>query len=124
MSIFSLLNNFLTYFTKLFTDFLPNLISRFRRIEIGSSSSSSITNDDIFDKEYDVVVVGSGLAGLTCALSAADGGLSVAIIEKRSALGGNTSIRSIKPHNSLSPSDDYNSKELQLKQRMYILKYL
>jgi 3-oxosteroid 1-dehydrogenase len=40
--------------------------------------------------EFDVVVAGSGAAGLTAALSAADRGLSVVVIEKAAAFGGST----------------------------------
>lgn len=39
---------------------------------------------------YDVVVVGSGGAGLSAALSAAEEGASVLLIEKTAVLGGNT----------------------------------
>ena len=40
--------------------------------------------------EFDVVVAGSGAAGMTAALTAADLGLSVVIIEKAGAFGGST----------------------------------
>jgi len=38
--------------------------------------------------EYDVVVIGSGLAGLTCANMLARGGHSVLLLEQHSKLGG------------------------------------
>src|SRR5699024_3322445 len=41
-------------------------------------------------KHLDLLVIGSGCAGLTSALVAADGGASVGIIEKASHLGGTT----------------------------------
>ena len=43
------------------------------------------------EKEYDLVVVGGGLAGMGSAISAARMGLSVALIQNRSVLGGNGS---------------------------------
>lgn len=40
--------------------------------------------------EYDVIVVGSGAAGMTAALKAADSGLSVLVVEKAAHYGGST----------------------------------
>ena len=42
------------------------------------------------DPEFDVVVAGSGAAGMTAALTAASQGLSVVVIEKTSYFGGST----------------------------------
>ena len=42
------------------------------------------------EREYDVVVVGAGGAGMTAALSAAKHGLTTILIEKSSYFGGNT----------------------------------
>ncbi|MGW6427126.1 3-oxosteroid 1-dehydrogenase [Nocardia sp. NPDC055053] len=42
------------------------------------------------DREYDVVVVGSGAAGMTAALAAAHNGLSVVLLEKAAHYGGST----------------------------------
>ena len=40
--------------------------------------------------EYDVIVVGSGAAGMAAALKAADSGLSALIVEKAPHYGGST----------------------------------
>ena len=52
---------------------------------------SEQTQDDAFDAEYDLVVVGGGAAGKSAALTAAQAGLSVVILEKMPQTGG-TSI--------------------------------
>jgi fumarate reductase flavoprotein subunit len=45
-----------------------------------------------WDEETDVVIVGTGLAGLSAAIEAAEAGLSVVVLEKMSYVGGNSSI--------------------------------
>ena len=45
-----------------------------------------------WDREVDVVVLGTGAAGLTAALAAAANGASVAIFEKSSTVGGTTAV--------------------------------
>jgi 3-oxosteroid 1-dehydrogenase len=42
--------------------------------------------------EYDVVVAGSGIGGVAAALAAAEAGLSVAVLEKDSLIGGGTCL--------------------------------
>ena len=42
--------------------------------------------------QYDVVVVGSGAAGMTAAIRAASAGLSVLVLEKSQYFGGTTSV--------------------------------
>lgn len=45
-----------------------------------------------WDHEYDVVVLGSGAAGLTAALAAAAGGATVQVFEKSRTVGGTTAV--------------------------------
>jgi 3-oxosteroid 1-dehydrogenase len=45
-----------------------------------------------FDETYDVVVIGSGIAGVATALAACEAGLSVVLLEKATKLGGGTSF--------------------------------
>jgi DNA-binding response OmpR family regulator len=45
-----------------------------------------------FDEEYDVIVIGSGFAGLAAASKAAERGLKVLILEKMGRVGGNSVI--------------------------------
>lgn len=53
-------------------------------------------------KTADVVVIGGGGAGLSAAISAAEKGASVLLVEKTSMLGGNT-IRAGGPYNAVDP---------------------
>ena len=45
-----------------------------------------------WDEEYDVVIIGSGFAGMACALKAGRAGLKVLIREKMPVVGGNSAI--------------------------------
>ena len=45
-----------------------------------------------WDEEYDVVIIGSGFAGMACALKAGRAGLKVLILEKMPVVGGNSAI--------------------------------
>ncbi|MBN2964365.1 flavocytochrome c [Sulfurospirillum sp. T05] len=45
-----------------------------------------------FDEEYDVIVIGTGFAGLAAAAKAAERGLSVLVVEKMGRIGGNSVI--------------------------------
>ena len=45
-----------------------------------------------WDEEYDVVIIGSGFAGMACALKAGRAGLSVLMMDKMPVVGGNSAI--------------------------------
>ncbi|ABR47735.1 flavocytochrome c [Alkaliphilus metalliredigens QYMF] len=61
------------------------------------------SSSETIEKTTDVVVVGGGGAGLAAAASAAENGASVILIEKATALGGNT-LRSGGVYNSADPN--------------------
>ncbi|MBT2555943.1 FAD-dependent oxidoreductase [Arthrobacter sp. ISL-5] len=52
--------------------------------------STILTAPEKLARSYDVVVIGSGAAGLVAAVRAADAGLSVLVVEKAALLGGTT----------------------------------
>ncbi|ADD69283.1 flavocytochrome c [Denitrovibrio acetiphilus DSM 12809] len=63
-----------------------NLLSPF------SAEAASKTLPAKWDKTFDVIVIGSGFAGLAAAAEAAESGLSVVIVEKMPLYGGNSII--------------------------------
>ncbi len=63
----------------------PDALSRFRR------EHSGIPENPEFAGNFDLVVVGGGIAGITTAISAARLGCKVALIQNRPVLGGNNS---------------------------------
>jgi len=56
------------------------------------ASETPKAKDVKFDEEYDVIVIGTGFAGLAAAAKAAQRGLSVLIVEKMGRIGGNSVI--------------------------------
>ncbi|MGL5392576.1 MAG: FAD-dependent oxidoreductase, partial [Shewanella sp.] len=56
-------------------------------------SSSAVTATDNWDREYDLIIVGSGFAGLAAAYSANQAGLkNILVLEKMETWGGNSAI--------------------------------
>lgn len=58
----------------------------------GCSAPTSSSNSQEWDQEADVVVVGAGGAGLAAAIEAANAGASVLLLEKASAVGGDSAL--------------------------------
>lgn len=65
-------------------------------------SDYTVPEAEPFSMTYDVVVVGAGIAGLTAAVTAAEAGASVLVLEKMPNIGGN-SVYSSGTFNSLDP---------------------
>ncbi|WP_332444723.1 flavocytochrome c [Wolinella succinogenes] len=55
-------------------------------------ASTLFAKDVKFDEEYDVIVIGSGFAGLAAAAKAAERGYQVLVLEKMGRVGGNSTI--------------------------------
>ncbi len=66
-----------------------------------SAEVEAVVGEEV-NEETDVVVIGGGGAGLSAAISAARGGADVILLEKTSALGGNT-VRAGGPYNAVDP---------------------
>src|SRR5438034_8548515 len=50
-----------------------------------------LQDDEFLKADYDLIVVGGGIAGTSTAISAARNGMRVALVHERSVLGGNSS---------------------------------
>jgi len=62
-------------------------------LSAANAMAAAPTEKDVkFDEEYDVIVIGSGFAGLAAAAKAAERGLKVLILEKMGRVGGNSAI--------------------------------
>ena len=63
-------------------------------LALGSVNANAAVNakDVKFDEEWDVVIVGSGFAGLAAGITAAEKGNKVLILEKMGRVGGNSVI--------------------------------
>ncbi|MCD8338740.1 MAG: flavocytochrome c [Burkholderiales bacterium] len=61
-------------------------------LSFGVSAAIPLSQAPKFEDEYDVVIIGSGFAGMACALKAAEGGKRVLILEKMPIVGGNSAI--------------------------------
>src|SRR3712207_5944935 len=58
---------------------------------VSGASEKTYTDPKELKDSYDVIVVGSGGAGMSAAIAAKDAGADVAILEKMPVIGGNTS---------------------------------
>lgn len=70
--------------------------------ELKNKKVASTTAGEDIEKTADIIIVGGGGAGLSAAVSSSDLGASVILIEKGSALGGNT-LRAGGAYNAVDP---------------------
>ncbi|QDF28935.1 flavocytochrome c [Halarcobacter anaerophilus] len=61
-------------------------------IALGSTAANADTKKVKYDEEYDVVIIGSGFAALSAAITSAEKGNKVVIVEKMGRIGGNSVI--------------------------------
>ena len=59
---------------------------------VNAQASAVDAKDVKFDEEWDVIIIGSGFAGLAAGLKAAEKGNKVLILEKMGRIGGNSVI--------------------------------
>lgn len=74
------------------SDTLPQPEDTSSQPEDTDTSSVDSASESSVQKEADIVVVGGGMAGLSAAIEAAEGGAKVILLEKLSFLGGNTNV--------------------------------
>ena len=70
--------------------FLKGTAALVGAFKIPASVFGSATKRKLLDQEYDVIVVGSGAAGMTAALKAHHSGLKTIVLEKSQYFGGST----------------------------------
>lgn len=75
-------------------DFLKSALAASSAIVAASAANAGIPASVVknYDEEFDVVIIGSGFAGMACALKAGRAGLRVLMLEKMSVVGGNSAI--------------------------------
>lgn len=75
-------------------NFLKSAIAATGGLLAASASHAGIAASSVaqYDEQFDVVIIGSGFAGMACALKAGRAGLSVLMLEKMSVVGGNSAI--------------------------------
>ena len=71
---------------------LISLVLIFSLVMVGCSSSQQSNQPEVKDNTADVLVIGGGGAGLVSAITAAENGAKVILVEKMPMLGGNTII--------------------------------
>lgn len=76
-------------------------------VEAMKTATAEKTDGEPLEEETEVLVIGGGGAGLASAVSAAQQGAKVILIEKADALGGNT-VRAGGPYNAVDPERQKN----------------
>lgn len=66
-----------------------------RRIAMADDRAQAWTEEDFFDRTFDVVVIGGGAAGTVAAIQAAREGADTLLVEKNGILGGTTVVASV-----------------------------
>ncbi|WP_333803680.1 flavocytochrome c [Sulfurospirillum sp.] len=89
-------------------------------LSAANAMAAAPTEKDVkFDEEYDVIVIGSGFAGLAAAAKSAERGLKVLILEKMGRVGGNSVINggafAVPMNNDQKQFGIVDSKELFIK---------
>lgn len=74
--------------------FLKSAVAASGAIMAAAAANAGIPASAVksYDEEFDVVIIGSGFAGMACALKAGRAGLRVLMLEKMSVVGGNSAI--------------------------------
>ena len=74
--------------------FLKSAVAASAAMMTAAAANAGIPASSVskYDEEFDVVIVGSGFAGMACALKAGRAGLKVLMIEKMVTVGGNSAI--------------------------------
>lgn len=74
--------------------FLKSAVAASGAIMAAAAANAGIPASAVksYEEEFDVVIIGSGFAGMACALKAGRAGLRVLMLEKMSVVGGNSAI--------------------------------
>lgn len=74
--------------------FLKSAVAAGAAVMASAAANAGIPASSVkkYDETFDVVIIGSGFAGMACAYKAAQAGLKILMLEKMSVVGGNSAI--------------------------------